>query len=43
VPDLRDPKVLSEIRRAAAMLAQHPEDEAINYWIEATYDWDSWK
>jgi len=25
------------------MLSQHPEDEAINDWIEAVYDWDSWK
>jgi hypothetical protein len=25
------------------MMSQHPEDEAINDWIEATYDWESWK
>jgi len=25
------------------MMSQHPEDEAINDWIEAVYDWDSWK
>jgi len=40
---LRDPRVWEEIRREAAMLSQHPEDEAINDWIEAVYDWDSWK
>jgi hypothetical protein len=43
VADLRDPKVLAEIRRKAALMAQHPEDGTINDWIEAVYDWDSWK
>ena len=43
VPDLRDPKVLAEIRREAAVMSHHPEDEIINDWIEASYDWDSWK
>ena len=23
-------------------MAQHPEDGAINDWIEATYDWGDW-
>src|ERR1700731_1658681 len=40
---LHDPLVWEEIRREAAMMSQHPEDEAINDWIEAVYDWDSWK
>jgi hypothetical protein len=40
---LRDPRVWEEIRREAAVMSQHPEDEAINDWIEATYDWESWK
>src|ERR1700689_349911 len=39
----RDPRVWEEIRREAAMMVQHPEDEAINDWIEAVYDWESWK
>jgi len=25
-----------------AVMAQHPEDEIINDWIEAVADWDSW-
>jgi len=25
------------------MMSQHPEDEAINDWIEAVYDWSAWK
>ena len=43
VPDLTDPKVFAEIRREAAIMAQHPEDETLNDWIEAVYNWDSWK
>ncbi len=43
VPDLRNPKVLAEIRREAAAMAQHPENDEIDRWIESVYDWDSWK
>ena len=43
VPDLRDPKVLAEIRREAKLMAQHPENDAIDDWIEQVYDWESWK
>ena len=43
VPDLRDPKVLAEIRREAKLMAQHPENDAIDDWIEQVYDWDAWK
>jgi hypothetical protein len=32
--------VLAEIRRQAAMMAQHPENDAIDAWIEAIFDWD---
>ena len=38
VPDLRDPKVRAEVRREAALLAKHPENAAIDDWIEAAYD-----
>lgn len=41
--ELRDPRIWDEIRREAALLSRHPEDEVINDWIEAVYDWDSWK
>lgn len=40
VPDLRDPKVRAEIRREAKLLATHPENAAIDDWIEAVYDWN---
>ena len=43
VPDLRNPKVLAEIRREIAVMAQHPENDAINAWNEAAYDWSTWK
>jgi hypothetical protein len=43
VPDLRNPKVLAEIRREAELMAQHPENDAIDTWIEAAYDWSAWE
>lgn len=43
VPDLRDPKVRAEIRREAALLAHHPDNAAIDEWIDASYDWSEWK
>jgi hypothetical protein len=43
VPDLRDPRVRSEIRREAALLAHHPENDAIDDWIDAVYDWSEWR
>jgi len=42
-PDLRNPKVLAELRREAVLLAQHPENDAIDAWIEAVYDWSEWR
>ena len=38
VPDLRNPRVRAAIRREAALLSQHPENAAIDDWIEAAYD-----
>ncbi|MEH2564152.1 antitoxin MazE family protein [Bradyrhizobium sp. AZCC 2289] len=43
VPDLRDPKVLAAIRREAKLMAQHPENDAVDAWNEAAYDWSAWK
>lgn len=43
VPDLRDPKVLAAIRREAKLMAQHPENDAIDAWNEVAYDWSAWK
>jgi hypothetical protein len=38
VPDLRDPRVRADIRREIAQLARHPENTAIDDWIEQAYD-----
>jgi len=43
VPDLRDPRVLADLRRQGRLLAKHPENDAIDAWIEAAYDWSEWK
>jgi hypothetical protein len=43
VPDLRDPKVLAEIREEGARMAQHPENDAIDAWLDATRDLDGWR
>lgn len=43
VPDLRDPKVRADLRRQGQLLAQHPENAAIDAWIEQVYDWDAWR
>ena len=42
VPDLRDAKVRAEIRRQASLLAKHPENAAIDDWIEAVIDPRDW-
>jgi hypothetical protein len=35
VSDLRNPKVRAEIRKEVALLNKHPENDAIDGWIEA--------
>jgi hypothetical protein len=40
VPDLRDPRVLAQIREDAKRMAQHPKNDNIDDWIDAAYDWD---
>ena len=42
VPDLRDPKVLAQIRREAAMLSRHPEDAVIDDWLDKMRDPEDW-
>lgn len=43
VPDLNDPKVLADLRREAAMMARHPENDALDDWIEQVTDWEAWE
>jgi Protein of unknown function (DUF3018) len=40
--EMRDPEFLAELRREGAMMRHHPENDAIDEWIEAVYDWDEW-
>jgi hypothetical protein len=39
VPDLRNPRVLADLLRQGKLLAQHPENAA----IDASYDWSEWR
>ena len=43
VPDLRDPKVQSDLRRQARLLARPVEGGALDGWIEQAYDWREWR
>ena len=43
VPDLRDPRVRADLRRQGRLLARHPENAAIDAWIEQIYDWTEWR
>jgi hypothetical protein len=43
VPDVRDPKVRADLRRQAKLMARHPQNDTIDGWIEAAYDWSGWK
>lgn len=42
VPDLRNPKVRADLRRQGRLLAKHPENDAIDDWIEAAIDPRDW-
>ena len=42
VPDLRDPRILAEIRREGVMMSQHPENAAIDDWLDTIRDPDDW-
>jgi hypothetical protein len=42
VPDLRNPRVRAAIRREAASLSRHPDNAAIDAWLEAMYDPSDW-
>jgi hypothetical protein len=43
VPDLRDPKVRADLRRQGRLLARHPENDAIDAWIELVFDSSEWR
>jgi hypothetical protein len=39
VPNLRDPRVRAAILREAVLLSQHPENAAIDDWLDASRAW----
>jgi hypothetical protein len=43
VRDLSHPKVRADLRRQAKLMARHPENDAMDAWNEAAYDWSEWK
>ena len=43
VPDLTRSAVLAAIWREAALLPRHPENDEIDDWIDAAYDWSEWR
>lgn len=43
VADVRNPRVRADLRRQGMLLAQHPENAAIDAWIEAAYDPGGWR
>ncbi len=42
VPDLRDARVRAAIRREAALLTRHPENPALDDWLDAVRDTRDW-
>jgi hypothetical protein len=40
--NMRDPEFLANLHRQAKLMAEHPENDAIDDWIEAVVDWDDW-
>lgn len=42
-PDIRDPQFLADLPREAAMMASHPENDALDDWIEQVTDWEAWR
>ena len=43
VPDLRDPKILAQLRDEGTRLSQHPENDVIDAWLDEVRDLDGWR
>lgn len=43
VPDLRDARIRADLRRQGRLLGRHPENAAIDDWIERVYDASDWR
>lgn len=42
VPDLREARVRAAIRREAALLPRHPDNTALDDWLDAVRDTNDW-
>ena len=42
VPDLNNPKVRAAVLREAALLAKHPDNAAVDEWLDAIRDPRDW-
>jgi hypothetical protein len=40
--NMRNAEFLAELRRQARMMRHHPENDAIDNWVDAIVDWDDW-
>lgn len=43
VPDLRDPKVMADLKRQAKLMAQHPQNAELDDWLDKAIDWAEWR
>lgn len=43
VPDLRDPKIVDDLKRQAKLMAQHPQNAELDDWLAQAIDWEEWK
>lgn len=43
VPDLRDPKVVADLKRQAKLMAQHPQNAELDDWLDKAVDWHEWR
>lgn len=43
VPDLRDPKVVTDLKRQAKLMALHPQNAELDDWLDKAIDWDGWR
>lgn len=39
VPDLRDPKIVADLKRQARLMAQHPQNAELDDWLDKAVDW----
>lgn len=43
VPDLRNPKVVDDLKCQAKLMARHPQNAELDDWLDKAIDWSEWK